>query len=158
MNIAGAVRGIELHGDEAVSAYADMTSRMLDEVESGMGEIDAALTSGIDDIDTSVSTTATVREIDESIPSFDDTRGRARDSGGGDTTVNNVFHIDPARRARRGRREEGRQRAGQDAAQQNARERSCHRVSLGFTFNNIHSRDMGVVFRSSDRTLLRRSA
>lgn len=27
-------------------------------------------------------------------------------------------------------------------------------MSLGFTFNNIHSADMGVVFRSSDRTLL----
>lgn len=94
MNIAGAVRGIELHGGEAVSAYADMTSRMLDEVESGMRDIDAALTSGIDDIDTSVSTTATVREIDESIPSFDDPRDRPRGSGGGDTTVNNVFHID----------------------------------------------------------------
>lgn len=27
-------------------------------------------------------------------------------------------------------------------------------MSLGFTFNNVHSADMGVVFRSSDRTLL----
>lgn len=27
-------------------------------------------------------------------------------------------------------------------------------MSLGFTFNNVHSRDMGVVFQSSDRTLL----
>ena len=27
-------------------------------------------------------------------------------------------------------------------------------MSLGFTFNNVHSRDMGVVFRSVDRTLL----
>ena len=27
-------------------------------------------------------------------------------------------------------------------------------MSLGFTFNNVHSRDMGVVFKSDDRTLL----
>ena len=25
---------------------------------------------------------------------------------------------------------------------------------IGFTFNNVHSRDMGVVFKSDDRTLL----
>ncbi|MBE6069703.1 MAG: hypothetical protein E7211_18730 [Clostridium lundense] len=27
-------------------------------------------------------------------------------------------------------------------------------MSIGFTFNNTHSRDMGVVFKSTDRTLL----
>ena len=27
-------------------------------------------------------------------------------------------------------------------------------MKLGFTFNNVHSNDMGVVFRSTDRTLL----
>lgn len=27
-------------------------------------------------------------------------------------------------------------------------------MSLGFTFNNVHSRDIGVVFKSVDRTLL----
>lgn len=93
MNIEGAVRGIELHGDEAVNAYADMTARMLDEVESGMGDIDAALASGIDDIDTSISTTATVREIEDAIPRMDDPRDGPHGSGSGDTTVTNNFHI-----------------------------------------------------------------
>lgn len=55
--------------------------------------------------------------------------------------------------AGRSRREEGCKGTLQYAENENAQQGGRY-VMIGFTFNNVHSRDMGVVFKSDDRTLL----
>lgn len=94
MNIEGAVRGIELHGDEAVKAYSDMAKNMVAEVESGMSGVDAALASGVDDVEANFSAKAAIKKVEESIPSLDDPKNPRAGAGGGNTTVNNTFHIE----------------------------------------------------------------
>lgn len=94
MNIAGAVRGIELKGDDAVKAYSDLTKEMLDEVESGMKGVDAALSAGAEDVETSFTAKAAIKQVEDSIPALDDPDEPRGSSRGGDTSVNNVFHIE----------------------------------------------------------------
>ena len=94
MNVEGAVVGIEKNKDKAVNAYGKMGEEMLAEVESGLGKIDAELTSSIGEIETGFSAKATVEAVAASLPSdLSESPGGRSTSGGGDTTVTNHFHI-----------------------------------------------------------------
>lgn len=94
MLVEGMAGAIEADGSKAVSAIDGMTACMIAEVESEMQKVNASLADGIGDIETGFTARATIQEVAASIPStLTVPRGGAGAGAGGETTVNNTFHI-----------------------------------------------------------------
>ena len=94
MLVEGMAGAIEADGSKAVSAIDGMTADMIAEVESEMQKVNASLADGIGDIETGFTARATIQEVAASIPStLTVPRAGAGAGAGGETTVNNTFHI-----------------------------------------------------------------
>jgi phage-related protein len=93
MLVEGIAGAVETDGKKAVKAVGDMSEDMLDEVNSGLADVDDKLKDSLGEIETSISAKATIRQVTAAVPSTEDRRRATTDSGDGGTQITNTFKI-----------------------------------------------------------------